>query len=172
VRRGPDWEDGDQDGGPGMLGTVAEEEDGEDEGYCAVHWDRRPEEFFIYRVGAAGKYELEEIVTGTLAMPLQVLFGCASIAKRYLVSGILFRTVAWIKDAICSENFEEAVRSAVALDLRPVLMFCLQLAKTGDDKCPADLRQRYDEGRVDPEIAYELQAIWSPPKGRKRRRIL
>ena len=56
VRRGLDWDWGDQDGGPGSLGVTLEGEGRVDSGWVNVRWDHG--EGNSYRVGANGKYDL------------------------------------------------------------------------------------------------------------------
>ena len=58
VKRGPDWQWGDQDGGAGKLGTVIEAID--PDGWIEVKWDEGGSN--NYRWGVDGKYDLE-IVT-------------------------------------------------------------------------------------------------------------
>ena len=60
VVRGPDWEWGDQDGGEGYVGTVAEMEEG---GVAVVvQWDAGQR--CRYRCGEEGKYDLRILDTG------------------------------------------------------------------------------------------------------------
>ena len=56
VRRGPDWKWGEQDGGPGSLGTVTGDSGG---GWIDVKWDNGREN--NYRWGKDGKYDLEAL---------------------------------------------------------------------------------------------------------------
>lgn len=56
VARGPDWKWGDQDGGEGCLGTVAELDGEAVGGRAVVIWDYGYRS--SYRCGAEGKYEL------------------------------------------------------------------------------------------------------------------
>ena len=59
VVRGPDWKWGDQDGGEGCLGTVAESGDKSEtpEGVVIVQWDNGNR--CNYRCGLEGKYDLK-----------------------------------------------------------------------------------------------------------------
>ena len=59
VVRGPDWDSGDQDGGEGYVGTVA---DRPVEGRVTVQWDSG--ERAAYRCGEKGKYDLRVLDTG------------------------------------------------------------------------------------------------------------
>ena len=56
VVRGPDWRWGDQDGGEGGLGTVAELEGEAVGGRAMILWDNGYRSG--YKCGAEGKYEL------------------------------------------------------------------------------------------------------------------
>jgi chromosome segregation ATPase len=55
VRRGPDWRDGDKDGGVGSLGTLTETRP--TPGWCRVRWDKTGQAD-NYRMGAKGKHDL------------------------------------------------------------------------------------------------------------------
>lgn len=64
VRRGLDWDWGDQDGGPnGSLGLTVEGEGQVDVGWVNVRWDHG--EGNSYRVGANGKYDLMVVTDWT-----------------------------------------------------------------------------------------------------------
>jgi len=56
VQRGPDWQDGVVDGGPGSIGVVVGLD--ADALYTKVVWPTNPSETFCYRIGAGQKYEL------------------------------------------------------------------------------------------------------------------
>ncbi len=60
VVRGPDWHWGDQDGGEGCVGTVADREVG---GKVTVQWDNGTRA--KYRCGEEGKYDLRVLDTGS-----------------------------------------------------------------------------------------------------------
>lgn len=88
VRRGLDWDWGDQDGGAGMLGiTVAEGR--VDLGWVNVRWDHGDGN--SYRVGADGKYDLMVVPEGTRNAPdVKVSFvvagaGGEAINGRYVL---------------------------------------------------------------------------------------
>ena len=85
VVRGPDWKWGDQDGGEGGLGTVADIANKQDvtEGAVIVLWDTGDN--YNYRCGLGGKYDLrvyDNAPTGKA--PRCVLIHCVSCACALL----------------------------------------------------------------------------------------
>ena len=60
VVRGPDWEEGDQDGGEGFVGTVVGLEG--DGGRVTIQWDMGQRN--IYRCGHDNKFDLRLLDSG------------------------------------------------------------------------------------------------------------
>ena len=72
VRRGRDWDRGDEDGGNGSLGTVVKMlyVDGNVmEGVCWIQWDSDSEWIYAYSVGYGGKFSLYTVYE-TRACPI------------------------------------------------------------------------------------------------------
>lgn len=106
------------------------------------------------------------------APPLDVLLTVASLAKRYMVAGVLSLAVQALKARLQVakgrsdlKTFEAILAAAVAVDLGTVRMVALDLAKSFDG-----LRELYDKRSLRPEVQFELEAIWPMPKGPERKR--
>mmetsp|Transcript_53548 Transcript_53548/g.148882 ORF Transcript_53548/g.148882 Transcript_53548/m.148882 type:complete len:289 (-) Transcript_53548:147-1013(-) len=105
--------------------------------------------------GKAGK-------VGGRVPPLDLLFASAAISKQYGVRGFLDKMVQKIKARIDVGTFDEIAAFAIAHDLGPLRVSCVRVAEASHA-----VRQLYDAGRLRPEVAFELQAIW-PPRSERR----
>lgn len=99
--------------------------------------------------------------------PLAILLAVASLAKKYMVSSVhslttqvLKRRIANAKLCECTATFQHILASAIAEDMGAVRMAALEAAKDF-----AKLREEYDAGKLQPEVAFELEAIWPSPSG-------
>ena len=84
VVRGPDWDQGDQDGGEGHVGTVVEvgDQDSEDQPRSViVQWDCGNRS--RYRCGLEEKYDLRVLDSGPLGMFLASSPGTRLVCSRH-----------------------------------------------------------------------------------------
>lgn len=101
------------------------------------------------------------------APPLDLIFGCASFAKRFEVPGFVSFMVDMLKDRIDISNFDRVTRFSISLDMAPLKLFCLRFAEDH-----LEVRQQFQQGSLSPEVEFELQALWVTPvsqRGHKRK---
>jgi len=86
------------------------------------------------------------------------------LGKKYMVKSIVSMTNQALKtrlaEAKCDDAidaFQQVLAGAIAHDLCAVRMAALDCAKDF-----AKLRAAYDAGELKPEVANQLEAIWSP----------
>jgi len=104
--------------------------------------------------------------------PVELLLGCMSIVKKYDVAGFLPWVVENVKTVLTEENFEKVACAAVADDIAPLRIFCVNFARKR-----IGIKEKFQRAELPPELQFELQAIWTPPwtehqKGEKRRRYM
>jgi len=116
-------------------------------------------------VSTAGK-ALEVRTICTPRCPLEVLLSLAMLGKKYMVKSIASMTNQVLKarlaEAKCDgaiDAFQQVLAGAIAHDLCAVRLAALDGAKDF-----AKLRAAYDAGELKPEVANQLEAIWSPPR--------
>jgi len=99
--------------------------------------------------------------------PIDILFGCASIAKRFAIPGLVTLMLDKLKPRVDAQNFDKVMRFAVGLDLSPLKLWCLKFAESN-----SAVQQQYLQGLLSPEVEFELRAVWSSPppaRGQKRK---
>eukprot|EP00931_Biecheleriopsis_adriatica_P020245 TRINITY_DN13598_c0_g1_i1.p1 TRINITY_DN13598_c0_g1~~TRINITY_DN13598_c0_g1_i1.p1 ORF type:complete len:1425 (+),score=288.78 TRINITY_DN13598_c0_g1_i1:78-4352(+) len=69
VARGPDWQDGDEDGGEGCQGTLLGKYNAARGGWARVRWDAGRQAEHYHRVGAEGSYDLVYVGSPPLPPP-------------------------------------------------------------------------------------------------------
>lgn len=90
--------------------------------------------------------------------PLDILFGCASISKRFEMPGLVSLMLDKLKALVTAQNFNSVMRSAVALDLSPLKLHCVRFAESS-----SDIQRQYQAGSLSPEVEFELRALWDTP---------
>jgi len=103
-------------------------------------------------------------IADTAEPPLELLLGAAALSKQYDVQGFLPKLVEKLKDKLSARTFNEIARFAIARDIAPLRMRCLAFAQTSDD-----VLGDYREGKLSPEVAFELQAVFPAAGARKRK---
>jgi hypothetical protein len=88
VKRGPDWQWGDQDGGDGQLGTVQEWDDQ----WCKVTWDNGYKN--SYRVGSDGAYDLCR-AAGSVGCDKYAFEICAVLGNENYINDCCQDECAW-----------------------------------------------------------------------------
>merc|ERR1711972_518408 len=110
------------------------------------------------------------MVNSIMSMTTQVLIKRleATSWKQLLLPGTPHLTPTGGVDARndAVDTFVEIFASAIRNDLRPILLRGLELARN----FPA-LKAAHQEGRLSPEVSYELEAIWPTPVVAKRARL-
>eukprot|EP00930_Biecheleria_cincta_P090796 TRINITY_DN80260_c0_g1_i1.p1 TRINITY_DN80260_c0_g1~~TRINITY_DN80260_c0_g1_i1.p1 ORF type:complete len:390 (+),score=67.91 TRINITY_DN80260_c0_g1_i1:51-1172(+) len=117
---------------------------------------------------------LEVLPAATFSCPLEVLLSVAALAKKYMVKPVVSETTQVLKTRLAQatasqsvEDFQQIVAGAIAFDMGPVRMAALDCAKTFHA-----LRAGYEAGKLMPDVAYELEAIWpGPASSRPRSRL-
>jgi hypothetical protein len=99
------------------------------------------------------------------APPLDVLLSVLGLAKKYMcysvasyVMQILKRRMARLSLGDEVVVWETIMAYAIANDVGPLRMAALQRAKHWPE-----VRGKYDERKLRPEILFELEALWPPP---------
>merc|ERR1712008_30341 len=95
--------------------------------------------------------------------PLEVLLSVAMLGKKYMVKSVVSLTNQALKtrlaEAKCDDAidvFQQVLAGAIAHDLCAVHVAAMDCAKDF-----AKLRTAYDAGELKPEVANQLEAIWS-----------
>jgi hypothetical protein len=106
-------------------------------------------------------------------VPLHILVGSVSLARKYLVNDVLEDGIEALKGRIKFIDvvvFDEILSAAIALDLQPLRHVALETAKGS-----ASVRNHYNACGFRPEVQFELTGLWPPPpttrQTRKRARI-
>mmetsp|Transcript_31696 Transcript_31696/g.62252 ORF Transcript_31696/g.62252 Transcript_31696/m.62252 type:complete len:234 (+) Transcript_31696:47-748(+) len=97
-------------------------------------------------------------------VPLPVLLGSLSFAKQYEMPNLVGAILDYIRPGLCSSNFNEVMEHAVAIDLSPLKLMCMDYAKESHP-----IRKMYDNNQLSTEVSFELQAIWRAPSRKKAR---
>lgn len=108
----------------------------------------------------------------TNQVPIILLLQVTVLAKKYMVSHLIDLTTqtvikrmkATLEEHSNIELFDEALASAIASDLRPVITAALEAAKNN-----TALRAQYNAKKLRPEVQYELSAFWPPSNERAKR---
>lgn len=91
-------------------------------------------------------------------IPLDLLFGCAAIAKKYSIPGFLPMMLHKIKQRLTIHNFNKVMSFAVSIDLSPLKLFCIRFAEE-----QPEVRRMFQQSELNPEVEFELLALWSRP---------
>jgi hypothetical protein len=91
-------------------------------------------------------------------IPLELLFGCASLAKKYEIPGFISMMLAKIKPRLKVDNFDKIMQFAVTADLSPLKLFCIKFAE-GETA----IKTMFESKQLSPEVEFELQALWKAP---------
>lgn len=100
----------------------------------------------------------------TLHPPLELLFSAATFAKMYDIEDFLATTIDRLKACINVNSFDSIMEWAIRLDLAPIRMAGLLYARESDV-----IRAFFDRKTLQPQVQFELQAIWSGLSAKKRR---
>lgn len=95
--------------------------------------------------------------------PLALLLAGARLSKQYGISGLLHKMVHKIKARLLSTTVDEIAAFGIAQDIGPLRIACVRFAEKS-----AVVRQLFDSGKLRPEVAFELQAIWPPGSAGRR----
>lgn len=98
------------------------------------------------------------------AVPLELLLGGLSFAKQFQMTGFANVILDYIRIRLTHANFEKVMQRAIAIDMSPLKLMCLKHAERN-----SKIRQVFDKGAFCPEVMFELQALWSPPRCKKQR---
>lgn len=105
--------------------------------------------------------------------PLKILLGVATLAKKYMVAGVLDIVIQALKSRLYSakkhdeiHDFEAIFAKAIELSLDPVRLVALNLAKDF-----GKFKDMYDDNSMRPEVAFEMQAVWPMSLPKKRPRL-
>eukprot|EP00929_Paragymnodinium_shiwhaense_P060328 TRINITY_DN30141_c0_g1_i1.p1 TRINITY_DN30141_c0_g1~~TRINITY_DN30141_c0_g1_i1.p1 ORF type:complete len:380 (-),score=70.23 TRINITY_DN30141_c0_g1_i1:359-1498(-) len=108
-----------------------------------------------------------EMETEKLPCPLGVLLAVTKLARKYMVRGTLSMTTQVLKRRLMDfkakediESFQEIFAAAIGADIGALRLAALDLSRTF-----IKFREQYDEERLRPEVAHELEAIWPVPGG-------
>jgi len=126
-------------------------------------------------------------------VPLETLLGVSELARKYMVPHVLDAAIEALKlrlyRAAGDRNvtaFQEIWRGAIGAGIDLVRMAALQMVKDTAFECDGEaedqenpthdwgveIKKAYDARGLLPEIQFELQAIWPPPKRPAKRRRL
>jgi len=106
--------------------------------------------------------EVVDMARPSSSCPLDTLVEVASLAKKYMVKRVLSRAI-WVLQKRLAEarardntdDFEQILAGAIASDMVAVRMAALDCARN----FPI-LREKYEGGKLRPDVACELEAIW------------
>ena len=97
-------------------------------------------------------------------MPFSILFGSLAFTKKYQVQGVFTTVMESVKSRLCADNFDEVMKHAVAMDLSPLKLFCMDFAKR-----TKSIKRKFQKSELSPESQFELQALWPAPCTKKAR---
>jgi len=106
--------------------------------------------------------EVVDITRPPSSCPLATLIEVASLAKKYMVKRVLSRAILVLQRRLAeararddTDDFEQILAGAIASDMVAVRMAALDCARN----FPI-LHEKYERGKLRPEIACELESIW------------
>eukprot|EP00440_Ansanella_granifera_P037881 gb/GFBE01041094.1/.p1 GENE.gb/GFBE01041094.1/~~gb/GFBE01041094.1/.p1 ORF type:complete len:254 (+),score=60.72 gb/GFBE01041094.1/:1-762(+) len=108
----------------------------------------------------------EDEDTRDVEPPLSFLLATCSFSKQYQIrGGLCAQMVSKIKKRV-KQNihcYEEVFCFAIAEDIGPLRLFCINFAKES-----AAVRRRFEKGDLQPQVAFELHAIWEAPAKKRK----
>jgi len=125
---------------------------------------------FFLRLAYTGLVDASDWEEAKGVPPLDLLLAVVILAKEYEVKGFSDWMLDKIKSRVNIRTFEEVAGAATKHNISPLLQCCLKFAEKN-----REIRSRFEEGALKPEVAWELRAIWGPPgverRGKKRKAL-
>eukprot|EP00929_Paragymnodinium_shiwhaense_P104930 TRINITY_DN69762_c0_g1_i1.p1 TRINITY_DN69762_c0_g1~~TRINITY_DN69762_c0_g1_i1.p1 ORF type:complete len:386 (-),score=78.37 TRINITY_DN69762_c0_g1_i1:115-1272(-) len=124
----------------------------------------------FYEEGASLTATLKSSSPGGPKCPDDVLIAVAQLSKKYMVKRLVSKVTQVLKRRLTDarnnasvEQFQRLLSAAISMDLGALRMAALE-----DAKAFTKLREQYDAEALQPEVMFELEAIWpSPPAGKQ-----
>lgn len=101
------------------------------------------------------------------SVPLSILLGSLEFAKQYEISRLVSLILDFMRPRICLSNFDKVFQQAVAIDMSPLKLMCIEFARKN-----SRIKDMFDKGQLSAEVSFELQSLWTAPIRKKRRMVL
>jgi len=110
-----------------------------------------------------GGITVERIEDGP-SPPLELLLAAAKISKQYDIDSLLMKLVDKLAARLDASNFDEITCFAISIDMAPLRLKCLRFAEANPH-----IKKKFEQGSLQPEVMFELKAVWPSPQGQKRK---